>query len=205
MSGVVIVDAGLGNVGSLKNMCRRLGTRALLSDLPDDIAAADRVFLPGVGSFDEGMRRLRDRGLVEPLEAARENGASIMGICLGMQMMTKGSEEGTAPGLGWFDAVTVRFPSESVVRVPHMGWNAAEPVSRVSIFSDIPDDPHTRYYFVHSFFVRCNDESDVLATSEYGVRFVSAIRRGSVVATQFHPEKSHRYGMHVVGRFLEGA
>lgn len=198
----VIVDAGLGNVGSLRNMCRRVGADVMISSDPEVVARATRLLLPGVGAFDEGMRRLHERGLVAALETARTAGTPVLGICLGMQLMTNGSEEGTSDGLGWIDAQTVRLPKDVGIRVPHMGWNASTPVRETSIFAGRPDDPDTRYYFVHSYHVRCNDPSDELAVTDYGIRFTSAVQRGSVVATQFHPEKSHRFGMQLLRTYL---
>lgn len=205
MTALVIVDAGLGNVGSLRNMCRRVGVDAAVSSDVGEIASAERLLLPGVGSFDEGVRRLHEGGFVDALETARVAGVPILGVCLGMQLMTKGSEEGDLPGLGWFDAETVRLPRDAGVRVPHMGWNSADPVAEESVFSDPDPDPDARYYFVHSYHVHCNDRADVLAQTTYGIKFTSAIRSGAVVATQFHPEKSHRFGMRIIARFAESS
>jgi imidazole glycerol-phosphate synthase subunit HisH len=198
---VLIVNTGLGNFGSLRNMYRRIGVDAMLSDDPADVEQAPRIVLPGVGSFDAGMNQLRDRGLVGPLTDRWRAGTPILGVCLGMQLMTRGSEEGSEPGLGWIAADTIRFPSGDGLRIPHMGWNAAVPASDRSVFAGADED--ARYYFVHSYHVVCDDDAHVLAWTDYGVRFASAIHTGSLAATQFHPEKSHRFGMHVLRTFLE--
>lgn len=199
-SEVLILDTGLGNLGSLRNMCRRVGVGALVSKDPKEILAADRLILPGIGSFDEGMRSLRARDLIGPLGERVHDGTPILGVCLGMQLMTHGSEEGEEPGLGWFDAVTLRLPADRDLRVPHMGWNAAHPTAQSSLFTNMPED--ARFYFVHSYYVSCQHESDVLAWTDYGIKFASSVRHGSMVATQFHPEKSHRFGMQVLQNFV---
>lgn len=197
---VVVVDTGLGNFGSLRNMCKRIGLGVSLSYDRTEILRADRLILPGVGSFDEGMRRIHERDLAGPLSERVAAGTPVLGICLGMQLMTKGSEEGSAEGLGWIDAETRRLPASDGLRVPHMGWNAATPARHHSLFHGVDDD--SRYYFVHSYYVDCADDRDVLAWTEYGIRFASAIDRKTLVATQFHPEKSHRFGLAVLRNFL---
>jgi imidazole glycerol-phosphate synthase subunit HisH len=204
---IVVVDYGMGNVGSMLNMLKKAGARAVLSSDPADIASADRLILPGVGAFDAGMRQLRDRGLVEPLQRkVVDQEAPILGVCLGMQLFTRGSEEGGEPGLGWVEATTVRFqfaePANGL-RIPHMGWNHLSPRRPHALTRSLPDDP--RFYFVHSFHLRCQRPEDVVATTWHGYEFPSVIARGNVMGTQFHPEKSHKYGLALLKAFAEGS
>lgn len=198
---IVIVDLGLGNMSSVRNMFKRIGAPAISSVDPGVIAAATKLVLPGVGAFDAGMARLAESGLVPLLtERALEHRTPTLGICLGMQLMTEGSEEGHRPGLGWVPGAARRFRLEGTnFRVPHMGWNLARPTRHDILYHDA--DPEARYYFAHSYYVVCDDDHDVLSWTEHGTRFVSALQRGNLSATQFHPEKSHRFGMAVLRNF----
>lgn len=202
---IVIVDYGLGNLGSVANMLRKLGVPARISAGRDEIAAADALILPGVGHFDTGMRNLRERGLVQSLnEAVIQGKKPILGICLGAQLFARSSEEGTAPGLGWIAARVKRFAfgKDSPLVVPHMGWNETEPVEQ-ALFSAVHRSP-PRFYFVHSFHLDVESAADVAAWATYGYRFPAVIRSGNVVGAQFHPEKSHRYGMAFLRAWLAG-
>ena len=200
----VVVDYDLGNVGSLLNMLKKAGLQAKLSGDPEVIRSATRLFLPGVGSFDTGMANLDRLGIRPALEeAVLERKVPILGICLGFQLLTKSSEEGVLPGLGWLDAETVALRKLSGIpdlRVPHMGWSRAFP-RHPSLFAGLEDD--ARFYFVHTFAVKeetCRDT--VLATTEYGCRFVSSAGKSHIAGTQFHPEKSHRYGLTLLQNFV---
>jgi glutamine amidotransferase len=195
---ITVIDYGMGNVGSIANMLRKLGIPSVVSHLEDDIARADRLILPGVGAFDHGMRNLRERGLVPVLEEqVHERGTPVLGICLGMQLFGTGSEEGCEPGLGWIDARSVRFRADAGVKVPHMGWNTVSASDTAGAW--LP--AHARYYFVHSYHLDCRDEADVAGRTTYGYPFVSAVRRGNVTGVQFHPEKSHRFGLELLREF----
>jgi len=200
---IVVVDYGMGNLGSIENMLVKIGARVKVSSQAPDIAAARKLILPGVGSFDNGVTKLRELGLVDLLQArVVGDRVPILGICLGMQLFTKGSEEGSLPGLGWIDAEVVRFRFEGELanyKVPHMGWNSIDVRQRGSILDDIYEEP--RFYFVHSYHVRCSYPANVLATTHYGITFHSAVIRENIVGTQFHPEKSHKYGMKVLQNF----
>lgn len=203
---IVIVDYRMGNVGSIANMCKKIGVPAVISSRPEDIERAERLILPGVGAFDEGMQNLHASGLL-PLLQRRvvEEGTPVLGICLGMQLMTRSSEEGSAAGLGWVPAKTVRFraPENPSLKVPHMGWNHARVIRANSLFDGLEED--ARFYFVHSYHVVCDDPAEVLATTSYGVEFPSAFGAGNVFGVQFHPEKSHRFGMRLLSNFARMA
>ena len=201
---IALVDYGLGNIQAFANIYRHLGIDARPARTASDLRTASRIILPGVGAFDWAMTRLQESGLREALdEEVLESKKPVLGICVGMQMMARSSEEGRLPGLGWIDASVVKFDSrllESKTHLPHMGWNDANPVRTDTLFSGL-DAP--RYYFLHSFFMKTDREENVLATSSYGVKFTSAARSRNVYGTQFHPEKSHQWGIRLLKNFAE--
>lgn len=181
-------------------MFRKAGATAVISGDAETIAAADKLLLPGVGHFDYGMRMLRKAGIEEALNRfALEDRKPVLGICLGAQILGKGSEEGNEPGLGWIDMECARLPEFPGHRVPHMGWNQIHLERDCALFPDLPADH--RYYFVHSYYMRCADSGDVVATTEHGKRFTCAVERKNVIGTQFHPEKSLRHGLAVMRAF----
>ncbi|MGB3457319.1 MAG: imidazole glycerol phosphate synthase subunit HisH [Litorimonas sp.] len=197
---ITIVDYGMGNIGSLLNMFRRVGADAEVSAQPAAIAKARKILLPGVGAFDAAMSRIDELGLREPLRArALEDGVPFLGICLGMQLLLDRSEEGEAQGLGLIPGHAVRFPRHETLKVPHMGWNAVEIVKDTPLTSDLPDDP--RFYFVHSYHVEARDRADVMLACTYGLRFDAGLNRGNIYGAQFHPEKSHKFGMAMLRGF----
>jgi glutamine amidotransferase len=201
---IAIIDYGMGNLGSMANMLKKIGAKATITADPVVIAAADKLILPGVGAFDSGMTNLAGRGLVNVLnDRVLKHKVPILGVCLGVQLFTRQSEEGDAKGLGWLDAVTVRFKPDgpSPLKVPHMGWNTVEMVRDHPLFQDLPAD--SRFYFVHSYHLVCEDAASTLAMSNYGERFAVAAARDNVVGVQFHPEKSHRFGMKLLQNFVE--
>lgn len=201
---VVIADYGMGNVASIENMCRRLGPPVKVSSTREDLLAASRIILPGVGAFDEAMQTLRSLGMDDSLRTAAALGTPILGLCLGMQILLESSEEGTHAGLGLIPGTCRRFPSSIGDRrllVPHMGWNRVTPTEPTPYLARLGESG-SRYYFVHSFYAEPSDASDVSGTTDYGIRFPSAVARGNVVGVQFHPEKSHRFGMQLLGSFL---
>jgi glutamine amidotransferase len=201
---VVIVDYGLGNVRSIQNMLRRLEVPTSISRDPAVILEADRLILPGVGAFDTAMTLLDASGARPALEeAVRDRGTLVLGICLGMQLLCRSSEEGGMKGLGWIAADTKRLPKAPGLRIPHMGWDWVEPTRRSRLF--VEPDADLRFYFVHSFAVVCDDESDVLATTQHGQPFTSAIEHENVLGVQFHPEKSHRFGMSLLRNFVSAS
>ena len=200
---IAIVDYGLGNLRSVLKAFERIDEPAMLATRPDDLRGASRVVLPGVGSFAVGMANLRNGGWIEPLtEMAVKRGRPVLGICLGMQLLTTHSEEGDSDGLGWIPGKTRRIASASTgpaLKVPHMGWNTLEFDTQHSVLQGV--GPADRFYFVHSYCVTADDQSSMLTSSTYGLRFNSGIVRGNIIGFQFHPEKSHACGLSLLKNF----
>ena len=197
---ITIVDYGMGNLGAVQNMLHYLGTQAQISADPEVVARASRILLPGVGAFDAAMQRIQASGLRPVLEhKARVERVPILGICLGMQLLTRCSEEGREPGLGWIAADTRRFPAMPGLKVPHMGWNLVHRTREHTLTADLPPEP--RFYFVHSYCVQVDDPADSLLRSRHGIEFDAAIGHDNIVGAQFHPEKSHHFGMKLLANF----
>lgn len=198
---ISIIDYGLGNLGSIANMLKKIGAESRIINTPDQLALASHIILPGVGAFDSGIRHLEEHNWIKPLnKRVLEDKIPTLGICLGMQLMTKSSEEGVLPGLGWVDAHTRRFDVAGAgLRVPHMGWNIAR-VSKRSTLLPI-DEQERRYYFVHSYFVDLKNEENQLLETPYGKAFTSGFEVENIIGVQFHPEKSHRFGMELLRNF----
>ena len=201
---VTIVDYGMGNLASIKNMLKKIGTGAEITSDSEVLKKATKIILPGVGAFDNAMDNIKNRGLLEVLTyKAMIEQIPFLGICLGMQILMDKSEEGTLPGLGWISGQVKRFAfeqGEQHLKVPHMGWNLINARDTSNLFKNLHDP---RFYFVHSYYVHCENEEDILATTKYGIQFVSSVRRVNIFGTQFHPEKSHKFGMQVLRNFLE--
>lgn len=202
---ISIVNYGIGNVGSVANMLSHIGAEAQLASSIEDINNAKALLLPGVGAFGVAMETLHRLEFVEPIRRkVLEEKVPILGICLGMQLLAKGSEEGNddVAGFGFIDARFVKFsfPEENRLKVPHMGWNEIE-VKRANPLVEQTSPPQ-RFYFVHSYYAQCSDENDVVATARYGHEFVCAYGRNNVYGTQFHPEKSHKFGMSLLRNFV---
>jgi imidazole glycerol-phosphate synthase subunit HisH len=200
-----IVDYGLGNLGSIKNMIRKLGFSSVISSDPQIIAGASKLILPGVGAFDTGMRNLRDFGLLDVLHhKALVEKAPILGICLGAQLMTKSSEEGSSPGLGWFEAETVKFCFDGISGkwpLPNIGWRDVQGINSPYLLSGFTGVP--RFYFVHSYFLRSAVADIVSMTANYGFDYSCGLNKDNLYCVQFHPEKSHKFGMQLLRKFLE--
>jgi glutamine amidotransferase len=199
---IVIVDYGIGNLGSISNMLKRIGVLSCTCSDPHDIALADKLIFPGVGSFDNGMKNIKERGLLPILnERVLDKRVPILGICLGMQLMTRKSEEGNQSGLGWIDAETVKFSfNDSLgLKIPHMGWNSVKSIPGSALFNGIEAD--NRFYFVHSYHVVCDHPGNILGRTEYGFSFTSAVIKDNIYGVQFHPEKSHKYGMRLLQNY----
>jgi glutamine amidotransferase len=200
VAAVSIVDYGIGNTGSIVNMLKKLRVDAALVSTPAQMAAAERLVLPGIGAFDACMGALRRSGLDEGVLEFAVRGRPLLGICVGMQMLTVGSEEGELPGLGLIQAHTKRFAVQPGLRIPHMGWDRVEwTAPRHSLARNMPSD--SRFYFVHSYRVTCQAATDCVALCTYGEEFAAAIGNGSICGVQFHPEKSHRFGLALLNNF----
>ncbi|HUP59823.1 MAG TPA: imidazole glycerol phosphate synthase subunit HisH [Thermoanaerobaculia bacterium] len=202
---IVIVDYGMGNLGSILNMLRKIGAKATISRERAEIEAADKLVLPGVGAFDAAMRQLNESGLKDVLdEMVLVRRKPAIGLCLGMQLLTEGSEEGGLAGLGWIKGVTkrFRFPAELAhLKVPHMGWNSVRTADGKRIVQDLYEP--SRFYFVHSYYVALADPADAAAWTHYGHDFVSIVEKEHIMGTQFHPEKSHKFGLRLLRNFAE--
>lgn len=199
---IAIVDYKTANLGSIVNMFKHLGVAAYVAEKPRALKGASHILLPGIGHFDTCARNLRQLGFSDALNLlVFEKNIPLLGICVGAQLLTRGSEEGNEPGLGWIEAETRRFPSidRADYKIPHMGWNIAVPASAHPIFDGFGASP--RFYFVHSYFMQCDCPESVLSRTTHGVEFASSIVRGNIVGVQFHPEKSHRFGMQFLKNF----
>jgi glutamine amidotransferase len=200
---VTLIDYGLGNIQAFSNIYRRLNIAVDVARNADELATAERIVLPGVGAFDWAMDRLEASGMRACLDdLVLAKGRPVIGVCVGMQMMASRSDEGSRAGLGWFDAEVTQFPAEvsgSPVQLPHMGWNDVD-AEETGLFAGI-EAP--RYYFLHSFYFSPREQRDVLAYSEYHGRFASAVCKGNIFGVQFHPEKSHHWGVQLLKNFAE--
>jgi glutamine amidotransferase len=200
---ITIVNYGMGNLASVQNMLRRIGAACEITGDLEKISNAKKILLPGVGAFDAAIEKIDSIGMREVLnKKALEEKVPVLGICLGLQLLTKSSEEGKLSGLGWIPAKTIKFnfPQPTNLKVPHMGWNEIHEVNPSKLLSDLPEEP--RFYFVHSFHAKAEDDKYVLARTHYGYDFDSVITNGdNIFGAQFHPEKSHKFGMKVLDNF----
>ncbi|GAB3993241.1 imidazole glycerol phosphate synthase subunit HisH [Spirosoma daeguense] len=200
---IVIIDYGMGNLRSVQKKFDRLNARVRITSDSQEVANAQKLVLPGVGHFANGVRNLKESGIWDVLNRkVLVEQTPILGICLGMQLMAKSSEEGNVAGLGWFDANVVRFQvnDKLVYKVPHMGWNTGHRTRTSRLFTQIPDE--AQFYFVHSYHMVCQKPEDVLTMTTYSYPFVSAIEKGNIYGTQFHPEKSHDWGKQMIANFI---
>lgn len=203
MSKIGIIDYSVGNIGAIANMCSKVGIASTILKDKKDINEVSHLILPGVGHFDVGMRHLMDSGWDDILkEHVLVRKTPILGICLGMQLLCRESEEGREKGLGWINAHVVKF-KQGVQRVPHMGWNKLEHIKDDVLFDE--HDQDERYYFMHSYYVECDHQDDVLCRTNYGRPFVSVFKKNHIYGVQFHPEKSHRFGMTLIKNFIKVA
>lgn len=198
---ITIIDYNTCNVGSISNMLKKLGFDSIITKDPEIIYKASKIILPGVGAFDKGMENLETLGIVPIIKnRVLKDGIPILGICLGMQLITNSSEEGNKQGLCLIDAATKKFNfSKNALRVPHMGWNRPSSIKQYTLFKGLSAE--ARFYFVHSYYVDCMIQEDVSMLCNYGIEFSCAIERENIFGVQFHPEKSHKYGMKVLQNF----
>ena len=201
---IVIINYGMGNIGSVVNMLKYIGQSPIVSKEIEEIKKADKIILPGVGHFSKAMENLKKYNLIEVIkEKANDNKNPFLGICLGMQLLCNNSEEGNIDGLGLIDAKVKKFSFSKGLglKIPHMGWNTTNVVQeKQGIFENIPK-PH-RFYFVHSYHVECNHSENVLAQTTYGYSFTSAFSKKNIYGVQFHPEKSHQFGISLFENFV---
>lgn len=200
---VTIVDYGMGNLFSIQKALKRINVESVVTSNLEVISTASKLLLPGVGHFKKGMESIKESGLFEVLnKSVLEDKTPILGICLGMQLMTKHSEEGDLEGMGWIEASTCKFNynHSQKLKIPHMGWNKVLPNKKSKLFYDISEE--SLFYFVHSYFVSCERKEDVLATTNYTLDFDSSFEKDNIFATQFHPEKSHQSGLKVLQNFV---
>ena len=200
---ITIINYGAGNIKSIQNMLKKLGVESEISDDATTINNAKKLILPGVGAFDYGMQQLKKSGLIETLyKKVIEEKTPLLGICLGAQMLGNKSEEGTEKGLAWIDMDVVKFDTKKLsnnLKVPHMNWNEINIKKTTPLFNKLNNQ--SRFYFVHTYHMQTNNPTDVLCTSNYGYEFVSGVHKNNIWGMQFHPEKSHKFGMKLLENF----
>lgn len=200
---IAIVDYGLGNIKAFANVFKKSNIAYLIAKNSEDIKVAEKILLPGVGAFDYAMERLNNSGMRQALDDVVLNSKiPVLGVCVGMQMMANSSEEGSLKGLGWIDGEVLKFDESKLLqstRLPHMGWNDVSPVTASSLFTGL--EKEARFYFLHSYYIKCNKKEDVLAGSDYGGEFTCAVNHENIYGVQFHPEKSHQWGIGLLRNF----
>jgi len=201
---ITIIDYEMGNVGSIANMFKYIGIESEIESDPDKIKNASKILLPGVGSFDMAMKKIKEKNLDEVLnEKALKEQTPILGICLGMQLLTNSSEEGKRDGFGWIPAKTLAFKNriDKRLKIPHMGWNLVSKIEDSYLTEGFDTFDEMRFYFVHSYFVQVEDDTNSILKTNYGIEFDSAIAKDNIFGAQFHPEKSHKFGMKLFENF----
>lgn len=199
---ITIIDYKMGNLGSIKNMLKKIGVETEITNDHGVIANAKKIILPGVGSFDQAMENLKTLKLIEVLnKKALIDKVPVLGICLGMQLLAKDSEEGILSGLGWIDANILKFRLKDNFKIPHMGWNLVAQKKEHPLFENMYYEP--RFYFVHSYYFKCNESKNILSSTNYGGDFTSAVCNDNILGVQFHPEKSHKFGMKLLENFVK--
>lgn len=200
---ITIINYGMGNLGSVANMIKRIGHNSMITSDIQKIKSAEKIILPGVGAFDKAMEKLDKLNLIEVLnKKALVDKVPILGICLGMQLLSKKSEEGNLSGLGWIDAEIIKFKFEDKkLKIPHMGWNTVDVINKGALFDNLAESP--RFYFVHSYHAKCENKKYIMTITNYGYDYVSSICKDNIYGVQFHPEKSHKFGMKLLKNFIE--
>ena len=199
---ITIIDYDMGNSRSIVNMLNRIGVSSEITRDHSKINASQKIILPGVGSFDAAMKNLKKYNLIDILnQKVLSDRTPVLGICLGMQLLTNSSEEGNIDGLGWIKGRSIKFDASKNIKVPHMGWNLVIPKSNSKLCKGITSD--SRFYFVHSYYVKVQDEVESCMQTNYSLLFDSALEKENIFGVQFHPEKSHKYGMQLLKNFSE--
>lgn len=201
---VTVINYGLGNLGSIQNMLKKVGEKSIITSSEEEISKAEKLILPGVGAFDTGMSNLHSLGLIDVLnKKVLKEKTPVLGICLGLQLMTNKSEEGKLKGLGWFDAETIKFSfpeNDNKFKIPFMGWNYVRTTKESRLFMDMHTDP--KFYLVHSYFVKPFYKEDLLCVCEYSMDYATGLEKDNIFGVQFHPEKSHKYGIKLFQNFI---
>ncbi|GHN02881.1 imidazole glycerol phosphate synthase subunit HisH 2 [Cytophagales bacterium WSM2-2] len=202
---ICIIDYGVGNLASIQNMLKRIGFESKISSHENDVVVAQKIILPGVGAFDTCATQLQRSGLVNCLtQKVIAEKTPLLGVCVGMQLLLEGSEEGSLPGLGWIKGTNVKFRQEKMpngYKIPHMGWTNVVMTKKSKLIMEL--ETESRFYFVHSYHARLVDQQDAVLTSDYGYSFVAAVERNNILGVQFHPEKSHQFGMKLLRNFVK--
>jgi len=202
---IAIVDYGLGNIRAFANIYKKMDVPFLVTAQAGDLAKATKIVIPGVGAFDQAMELLEKSGMRRILdELVLDRHCPVLGICVGMQILARSSEEGTLPGLGWIDGEVKKFDALTLnhrTRLPHMGWNDIQPTTKTTLFQGL--EINARFYFLHSYYFRCFQEENILAVSDYGGHFACAVNSKNIYGVQFHPEKSHHYGIQLLKNFSD--
>lgn len=194
---ISVIDYGMGNLGSVVNMFNKIGIRSILVNKPEEVSKARKILLPGVGTFDNAISKLNHLSLFAEIIEKANSGTPILGICLGMQLLGTESEEGNLPGLNLIPGKIKRFPALQGFKVPHMGWNNVASKEQI-LFNGLENN---RFYFVHSYFFEPSNIDHSFGMTDYGIRFTSYIKKDNILGVQFHPEKSHKYGMQILKNF----
>lgn len=202
---ITIVNYKMGNLGSIRNMLKYLGIESFISSDPNEIEKAQKIILPGVGSFDKAISNIKELGLFDVLnKKALKEKTPILGICLGMQLLARNSEEGVLEGLGWVDAEVKKFRFENTsnekLKIPHMGWNTVETDLNHKLFDDLHNE--NRFYFVHTYYMTTSVNTSIIGSTKHGHSFTSAVQNDNILGVQFHPEKSHKFGMQLLKNFV---
>ena len=200
---IALIDYGVGNIRAFTNIYKNLNIPVKIAKNVDDLTDVTKLILPGVGAFDHAMEQLEQSGMRQRLdELVLDNRMPIVGICVGMQMLAHSSDEGKLSGLGWIDASVKRFDVSKInytTHLPHMGWNDVNPIKENGILKGLEND--AKFYFLHSYYFHCNDSLDTIATTDYGIEFSCAVNKNNIYGVQFHPEKSHQYGIQLLNNF----
>jgi len=202
---LTIVDYGVGNLESMKNMLKKAGSDAIISSDEKTILSSTKLILPGVGAFDTCAGKLQESGLIHAInQKVLNEKIPILGVCVGFQLLMEGSEEGVLPGLGWISGRVVKFRQDKLpatLKIPHMGWTDVILAKSSALFENMYEDP--RFYFVHSYYPETDNDADILVNAQYGYSFVAGIEHENILGVQFHPEKSHKFGMKLLGNFVK--
>jgi glutamine amidotransferase len=200
---ITILNYGCGNIKAIQNVFDKIGVKSRVANSVEDLNEIDKLILPGVGSFDYAMQKLIDSGMFDRLnQLVLVEKKPVLGICVGVQLMANSSEEGLLKGLGWIDAEIKRFDEDSLqskVNLPHMGWNDVKSVKENKLFDSLEEG--AKFYFLHSYYISCNNKEQILANADYGGEFVCAVSHENIYGVQFHPEKSHHYGVKLLENF----